>query len=393
MSDSHPVSRSVSRPASRRRFLRIAGSSAVIVAAAAGGFALTRTPEKAMAPWANAGSGYDDPRKKALSYAILAPNPHNMQPWLVSLEGEDSFTLSYDLERMLPHTDPFNRQIVIGLGCFLELMRMAAAREGYRADVSLFPEGAPEPVLDGRPVAKVTLVKDADMSAPSLLAHAFDRRSNKQAFDTSRPVSAAQLEQIVSAVGEDGDAGVISDKGQIDELRELSWQALVVEMKTPRTYMESVDVMRFGKAEINANPDGIDMGGAFLEAMALAGVVTRERLSDMNSTAYQQGLDMYEAILASAMGYVYLVTDENTRRDQVLAGRDWLRMNLQATSMGLGIHPLSQALQEYPEMAVLFDSLHEKLGQTGRRVQMFARVGYGPNVSASPRWPIDDKLI
>ena len=41
-------------PSSRRAFLRIAGSSAVILAAGGGGlgaFVLTRTPERALAPW------------------------------------------------------------------------------------------------------------------------------------------------------------------------------------------------------------------------------------------------------------------------------------------------------------------------------------------------------
>ena len=39
--------------------------------------------------------------------------------------------------------------------------------------------------------------------------------------------------------------------------------------------------MRIGKAEINANPDGIDLGGAFLEALSAAGLLTRETLADL----------------------------------------------------------------------------------------------------------------
>ena len=43
-----------------------------------------------------------------------------------------------DLDRRLPVTDPQDRQITIGLGAFLELMRMAAAQDGLRADIALF---------------------------------------------------------------------------------------------------------------------------------------------------------------------------------------------------------------------------------------------------------------
>ena len=67
-------------------------------------------------------------------------------------------------------------------------------------------------------------------------------------------------------------------------------------------------------------------------------------------------------------------------------------MNLKANQLGIAIHPLSQALQEYPEMGALLAELHETLGQQGARVQMFARVGYGPALSPSPRWPIDAKI-
>ncbi len=335
---------------SRRLFLRIAGSTAVIAAAGAVGFAATRTPDKALAPWSVAGSTYTDARMRALSYAVLAPNPHNQQPWLVTLEGDDSFTLSYDLDQMLPHTDPFNRQIVIGLGCFLELMRMAAASDGYRADVDLFPKGQPEPLLDGRPIARVTLAKDASVAASPLFAEVFNRRSNKEPFDTSRPVAPADLAAITSVAGAGAITGTVSDGETIDHLRDISWRAHLVEVETPRTYMESVEVMRFGKAEINAKPDGIDMGGPFLEALNLAGILTRDTLADMSSQAYAQGIDMYREILWSAMGYVYVGAAENTRLDQIAAGRDWVRMNLKAAQLGLAIHPLSQALQEYPEM-------------------------------------------
>lgn len=377
---------------SRRQFLRIVGSTAVIAAAGATGFIVTRTPEKALAPWTAAGSAYTDPRKRALSYAVLAPNPHNQQPWLVTLEGDDSFTLSCDLDQMLPHTDPLNRQIVIGLGCFLELMRMAAASDGYRAEVDLFPEGEPEPLLDGRPIARVKLVRDASVVASPLFAEVFDRRSNKEPFDTTRPVAAADLERIVGVAGAGAITGTVHGEKPIETLRDLSWRAHLVEVETPRTYMESIDVMRFGKAEINATPDGIDMGGAFLEALNIAGVVTREELSDMSSTAYTQGVDMYRDIIESSMGYVFVATATNSRRDQIASGRDWLRMNLKANQLGIAIHPLSQALQEYPEMDALLIELHETLGQQGARVQMFARVGYGPALSPSPRWPIDAKI-
>ena len=164
-------------------------------------------------------------------------------------------------------------------------------------------------------------------------------------------------------------------------------------METPRTYRESVELMRIGKAEIEAQPDGIDLGGAFLEGLSLLGMLSRERLLDTASTAYQQGLDMYREILGTAMGHFWIATPGNRRVDQLNAGGAWLRMNLKATELGLGVHPLSQALQEYPEMAALTDEMTAATDTgAGERLQMFARIGYGAANPPGPRWRLETRI-
>ena len=59
---------------------------------------------------------YADPRMRALSYGILAPNPHNRQPWLVDLTTPDRVVVWRDKAKNLPETDPFDRQLTIGMG-------------------------------------------------------------------------------------------------------------------------------------------------------------------------------------------------------------------------------------------------------------------------------------
>ena len=64
-----------------------------------------------------------------------------------------------------------------------------------------------------------------------------------------------------------------------------------------------------------------------------------------------------------------------------------------ASANGLGIQPLSQALQEYSEMDSLYREIHDRLAPNGGTVQMFARLGYADSVSESPRWPLEAKII
>ncbi|MCA3479100.1 MAG: twin-arginine translocation pathway signal protein, partial [Rhodobacter sp.] len=100
---------------SRRKTLAVIGGGVILAATAGLGYVATRQPQTARLPWASAGQG-EDARRRALSYALLAPNPHNIQPWLVDLSEPDVVTLYVDLNKLLPHTDPYNRQITIGLG-------------------------------------------------------------------------------------------------------------------------------------------------------------------------------------------------------------------------------------------------------------------------------------
>ncbi|WP_412552691.1 Acg family FMN-binding oxidoreductase [Shimia sp. MIT1388] len=374
----------------RRKTLALIGGG-VIAAAAATGYAVTRSPSEALAPWDLAGT-YKDARKKALSFALLAPNPHNRQPWIVDLSKDSEVTLFADLDKLLPETDPLNRQITIGLGCFLEVMRMAAAQDGYRVDLTLFPEGQNDSHLDTRPIAHAVFIKDVTQKPDPLFQHVMSRRSNKEPFDTSRAVMPDALTQLARTLGHGVQFGGSVDAQDVAELRDLTHTALQIEVETPNTYQESVDLFRIGHREVNANPDGIDFSGPLFETLHLTGLFTRKSATDTTSTAYKSGLDAVFANTDTAMGHIWLVTETNTREDQITAGQNWVRVNLATTALGLGLQPLSQVLQEYPEMDSPYQTVHNRLAPNGGTVQMLGRIGYGPQVAPSPRWPLEAKI-
>jgi hypothetical protein len=378
-------------PLSRRKAIGLVGGGTILAAAGVTGYAVTRTPETASVPWEAAGT-YDEIRRNALSFALLAPNPHNRQPWMVDLVGEDEVVLYADTGRLLPMTDPFSRQITIGLGCFLELMRMSAAEAGYRVEVDLFPDGEDAGNLDDRPVARAVFRADQGVVRDPLFSHVMERRSLKEPFDTKRTVAADVLGVLESSVSSGTRFGGSVDPVDIERYRLLTREALRIEVETPRTYQESIDLFRIGHREIDANPDGLDFQGPVFESMRLFGLFTRDSAADPTSSAFRAGLDAVYANADTAMGHIWLVSPANTRRDQIAAGADWVRVNLAATGIGLATHPLSQALQEYPEMAELYADIHDRLAPEGGTVQNFARIGYGPAVGPSPRWPLEAKI-
>ena len=378
---------------SRRKFLSILGGGVVLAATGASLWATTRDPAGARRPWAAAGAQAEtDPRRRALSFAILAPNPHNRQPWVADLAVADEITLTCDPDRRLPHTDPFDRQITIGLGCFLELLSQAAAQDGYRTEIALFPEGEPPPRLDRRPVARIRFLRDADVEPDPLFAQVIDRRSNKEAYDTTRPVPAAKLAAIAEAARAHPVAWT-DDPAKVEDLRSKAWDALYTEMTTYHTAKESIDLMRIGRAEIEANPDGIDLSGAFIEGLYTIGMLPREGMLDPGSQVFSQQIPYMKAPFDTAMAFMWQTSRQNRRVDQITAGRDYVRLNLAATREGVSMQPFSQALQEFEEMRPHHTLMRSTLGiAEGETLQMFARLGYGPDIEASPRWPYETRI-
>lgn len=361
--------------ATRRTFLKIIGGGVVLAAGGAGAFLSTRRPTKALAPWGAAGS-YEEPRMRALSYAILAPNPHNRQPWMVDLAKEGEIAIWRDKAKDLPETDPHDRQLTIGMGCFMELLAIAASQTGHRVNFDLFPEGEDGPVA---------VARFSEGAAPDpLFDHVLNRRSCKEPFADTPVVADPALTAL---------ADIHTDPDFVARIRQLTLDAWMVEATTYRTMKESTDLFRLGKAEVEANPDGLDFSGPFFETLILTGMMTREGSLDPESFEFAQGAEIYHKMLTATPAYAVVRTMGNARADQIEAGRRWLRLNLTTTALGLSLHPVSQALQEYPEMAPHYASAHEMLAGEGETVQMLGRLGFGPEVAVSPRWPLEAKLV
>ncbi len=348
--------------------------------------AATRSDTDPAAAWRNPGAGQKDPRLYSLAHAILAPNPHNRQPWLVSLEGEDSIILYFDTTRRLPATDPYDRQLAIGCGAFLEILSIAAREIGHEAQISLFPAGEPQPYLNDKPLAHIRFVKGG--TKDPLYSFITQRRSNKEPYDAKKRVSAESLQALLTMEPTENLTllGTLSGTAQCEALRQLSIQAYRREIQTPVALKESIDLMRIGKAEIAKYRDGIDLDFPGIGAMQAMGLITREKMMTPGTKAYQQGLEQYDPLAKSASGYVWIISNSKDRLAELAVGRAYARLNLRATALGIAMHPMSQALQEYAEMSAIKADTERAVGLASDRcLQMLARIGYASPVPPSPR--------
>ena len=193
--------------------------------------------------------------------------------------------------------------------------------------------------------------------------------------------------------------GTVQEQRMVS-LRKLTLDSAFVELRTPRTNLESIKLARVGPSEILQNRDGISINSPMVRALTAFGQFDRSIPTPPGSTAEKKFIERFDGTSKTAMGFVW-ITGKNTRADQVEAGRTYVRLQLQATALGIGMHPLSQALQEFPEMKANYEQAHQLIvgkaaPQTSadETVQMLCRIGYTQEPApATPRRALEKFIV
>jgi hypothetical protein len=335
-----------------------------------------------------------------LAHALLAPNPHNRQPWIADLKRDGEITLICDGDRLLPETDPFGRQILVGCGAFIELAVLAAAERGCSVAVDTFPAG--EPALTQLPkgavVAKLTVKQDASIKPDSLFAFILKRHTNKAAYDMQRPVSDANWKLLTSSstIPNAGlKTGFVKDSATLQKMVVLTRESYEIELTTANTHLESMRLLRIGPDEISKHRDGISVNGLIPRMLTAAGMFDRMAVPKKGDSNYGRMMERWQPF-ETGSGYLWIASTGNTRKLQIAAGRAYVRTHLTATSLGIDMHPLSQALQEFKEVRKPYEDMHRLLGfdPSSTTLQMLARVGYGVKpAEASPRRDVQTMVV
>jgi hypothetical protein len=378
---------------SRRSFIRLTTGGVIMAAAAASlqGCASSSYPAIAVQPWQPADPKLEI-RRWMLAHALLAPNPHNRQPWIADLKRDGEITLICDGERLLPETDPFGRQILVGCGAFIELAVLAAAERGYSVAVDTFPAGEPSltQLPKGAVVAKLTVKQDTSVKPDPLFAFILKRHTNKAAYDMQRSLSDANWKSLsasASSVNSGLKSGFISDAITMQKIRVITRESYEIELTTSNTHLESMRLLRIGPDEIAKHRDGISVNGVMPRMLMAAGLFDRMAVPKKGDSNYGRMMDRWQPF-ETGSGYFWLASNGNTRKQQLAAGRAYVRSHLTATSLGIDMHPLSQALQEFKEVQKPYVDMHTLLGfdPASTTIQMLARVGYGVTpAEATPR--------
>ena len=338
------------------------------------------------------------PALKAIAYGMSAPNPHNTQAWKFKLVSDQELLFYIDAERLLPATDPFTRQIHIGCGCFLEVMRAGMASNGYAVAIDLLPEGEYSLEETGRkPVARIKLDPSANAGKDELIQFFQQRRTNRLAYFEDK-ITETDFQSILSATMPQYTAiRLISADKAVAEHLEIHYQGMAVESRTYATYEESRIWFRENDERIAAERDGINLPGG--GATGIGKWVAERMLKGLDPGDWHkpstigQHLSGYEKKIKSTPALVQFITPTNTPTAWLQAGMDYVRFQLAAAGAGYFLHPLSQVLQEYSEMDTLRNQYEVLSGVSDpEKIQMVVRIGKAKLPFESYRRDVDRVL-
>lgn len=340
---------------------------------------------KYLEPWQrNYSKKFDDPRIRLVAHGMLAANSHNMQPWKIRLDKNDPmvFYLYTDSDRLTKEVDPISRQMMITQGAFLEYVNIAGEQLGYYTAVELFPEGDYDEQklsesMKTKPVAKITLTKSKPQSSP-LYDFIFLPDTNRAAYQSTKliPEQVKQLENINSDTNMF--IKIFQDKENIDKLGSYAMKGATIEAGVNRIMQESENIFRANEHQKNKYRYGFSVEGQGTSGIMrhlIQGLVTLFPSMNSGKASSELFIKSTRTSVDNTPAYAMIITSDNSRTSQVKSGMLYSRMILAAHRMGLAMQPLSQVLEEYPEMKESYSSIHHDYASGGGTIQMLVRLG------------------
>ncbi len=312
-----------------------------------------------------------------LRYAVLAPSPHNTQPWLFRVQFSD-VELYADRRRHLAVTDPNGRELTLACGAALFNLRVAAGYFGQGYATELLPDPRRPHFL-----ARLALGPPVESSAECIVLFGAiaERRTNREPF-LSDPPAAASLELVMAAAAREGAwVEALMDDDRRGEVAALVSQADRIQWGD-RAFR--AELARWLRTDPEHQADGIparELGVS--DWLAFAGPALVRTFNRGNNQAAR---DADIAVHSPAL--LVVGTDNDRPADWLVAGQAMESVLLHLQAEGLAASHLNQAI-EIPE------TRHELARVCGRcgHPQILLRVGRGPVVPATPRRDLRHVLL
>jgi hypothetical protein len=318
-------------------------------------------PEQPEAPAVS--PALDATRRAILYHGALAPSGHNSQPWRVRIESPDVWIIEADPERRLPAVDPDNRESMLSLGAFAENLSLASGAMGYAAEIQVIAKES-----FSRDIIRVSLSKDK--SNPYPLERLRTRMTTRHGYrpDEIRPADLKALGTLVDG----GFHYFPRGSRHATCLGEAAVESFRIQTRRDAAQKELVSWLRLGDPIARRHRDGLTPEG--MEITGFKGWFVRHFVKPedfMKESFRQQGIDLTAELAGQGGGWLAITSPGHRVADLVETGRRFERMALLARELGIGLHPMTQILEEDYGLAQL--SNHH---DSSMIPQFVIRVGY-----------------
>jgi hypothetical protein len=305
----------------------------------------------------------DDQSIAILHYASLAPSGHNTQPWYLKKIGRFDWVIGADPARRLPAVDPQNRELLLSMGAFAENLSLAAGVYGYemQAKITASSPGDEE-------IFRVFLKKEKVSEYP--LAKISSRRTVRNGFKPAE-IKKSDIEKLGKPL--EGNFFYFPRSAEHGKcLSEWAIESFRDQTNRDEAQRELASWIRFSNKEGKKYRDGLTP--ASMEITGISGWWLRKFYGpkDVLKKGFrQQGIDGTAKIAREGGGWIVVTSPGEKVSDLIETGRNFEKMLLLARDLKIGIHPMTQMLEEEKWRS-------EITNQHGPKMipQLVLRVGY-----------------
>jgi len=316
--------------------------------------------------------GFEKDDMEILYLASLAPSGHNTQPWVVRILEPKHWVIGSDKKRWLPAVDPENREMLLGIGAFLENMVLAAGTFGYSVDVKIIAKNRTD-----ADIADIRLRKDKVQEFP---VEKIKKRRTVRSNFLDQEIKGDDLKYITKHdtrlclvqiqsphsfyFPNNSPQGKYLQAGTIEANRAQAFRDPAQE--------ELANWIRWSNKDAKQYRNGLTPES--MEIKGIAGFFVRsfyDRQSVLKKSFRDQTVDVAAKQVKTCGGWLVVTSSDSSIPALIEHGRVFQNMLLKIRDKMIAIHPMTQMLEEKPWK----DQVAKELGVTGE-VQWILRISY-----------------
>jgi hypothetical protein len=317
--------------------------------------------------------GLEKDEMEILYLASLAPSGHNAQPWSVRILEPKHWLIGSDKKRWLPAVDPENRELLLGIGAFIENLVIAAGTFGYEVDIQIIAKNPSDP-----DIADIRLKKGKTVDFP---LEKIRRRRTVRSGYTDQEIKGEDLKYVTKHdaksckvpnvpsphsfyFSNSSPQGKVLQEGTIAANRAQAFREPAQE--------ELANWIRWSNKEAKQFRSGLTPES--MEIKGFAGWYVRnfyDRQSVLKKTFREQTVDIASKQVKTCGGWLVVTSADSEIPTLIEYGRVFENMLLKIREKMIAIHPMTQMLEE----ETWKNKVAKELGITGE-VQWILRIGY-----------------